>query len=285
MPRNAALSVGAIAGKLIPFFAPGTYRDAVRHLTIAFGNEKSSDEIRKIARTSFIGLAMNFVDTARLQTMSPEEINSVCVTHNLERLQNYFSQGKGAIGLTSHGGCWELLGAFISLNGIPLSVIARKVYDNRFEKIIAETREGKGVRNITRGQDTREIIRSLREGRLLGVLIDQDMKVRGDFVDFFGKPAHTATAPAGLSLKYGVPIFPILTYMDDERQHHVCVGEEVKIEKTGDMEKDILALTAKCLKVNEMFIREHPGQWVWFANRWKTQPKGISEIVENEIKK
>jgi Kdo2-lipid IVA lauroyltransferase/acyltransferase len=277
LPRNAALSFGSMIGRLIPLIDRKIFKDSIRHLTIAFGAEKSAGEIRGIARKSFIGLCMNFVDTVRLHKMSPEEVISVCVPHNMNILREAVAQGKGVIGLTSHAGCWELLGAYMAINGISVSVIANKLYDSRFEKMMTETREGKGLKVISRGQDTREIIRSIKAGDLLGVLIDQDMKVKGDFVDFFGIPAFTATAPAGLSLRYDAPILPIFTYMDSERQHHICVGKEVKIEKTGDIDKDILELTARCLKANEQFVREHPDQWVWFHDRWKTKPKKTAE--------
>lgn len=282
LPRNAALSFGALIGRLVPFIDRKIFNDSVRHLTIAFGKEKSALEIRDIARKSFIGLCMNFVETARLNVMTPEEAVSLCVPHNMNILREAVARGKGVIGLTSHAGCWEILGAYMALNGISVSVIANKLYDPRFEKIINETREGKGLKVISRGLDTREIIRAIKSGDLLGILIDQDMKVKGDFVDFFGIPAHTATAPAGLSLRYDAPILPIFTYMDKERHHHICVGEEVKIEKTGDMDKDILELTARCLKANEQFVSEHPDQWVWFHDRWKTKPKKMTENISEK---
>ena len=42
---------------------------------------------------------------------------------------------------------------------------------------------------LSDGRDTREIFRLLREGYQVGMLIDQDMKVKGEFVPFFGRPA------------------------------------------------------------------------------------------------
>jgi len=272
LPRRAALAAGSGIGRLAPYLDRRDYRLAVEHLRIAFGNEKSEEEIRRLARETFRHVAMNFVDVARLGIMSPEEIERVCVPHGIDRLRNAIEQGNGVIGLTSHTGCWELLGAYIAVIGVPIAVIARKLYDPRLEELLVETRVHGGMKNISRGHDTRDIIRSLREGYLLGVLIDQDMKVKGEFVDFFGRPAHTATAPAQLSLRYGAPILPVLTWRDDGHRHHVCIGEPVEIEATGDRERDVVELTARCSRVIEEFIREHPEQWVWFHRRWKTKP-------------
>ena len=271
MPRKTALRVGSFLGRMAPYVVRKDYNRAVEHLGRAFGYEKDDAEIRSIARDSFRHLAMNFVDAARLQVMTPEQIQRNCVPHNVDILREQLAKGHGTIGLTSHTGCWELLGLYLATVGIPVSAIARRLYDPRLEDMLIETRRRGGVRNISRGRDTRDIIRVLKEGYLLGVLIDQDTKVKGVFVDFFGHPAHTASAPALLSLKYGAPIIPILTYRDASHRHHVCIGEPIEIDATGDREADILELTSRCSKVTEEFIREHPEQWVWFHRRWKTK--------------
>ena len=274
LPRKAALSVGSLLGRIAPFFARKDYNLVLKHLTIAFGAEKDEKELRRLARESFRNVAINFTDAARLRVMSPEDVKNVCIPHGLEILSENLAKGFGIIALTSHTGCWEILGQYLAAVGIPTAAIARRLYDPRLEEMLLETRTARGIKNISRGQNTRDIIRALKEGYLLGVLIDQDTKVKGVFVDFFGRPAHTATAPALLSLKYKAPIIPVLTYRDELHHHHVCIGEPLKIKATGDADNDILSLTALCSKITENFIRDHPEQWVWFHKRWKTkEPK------------
>ncbi len=273
LPRGAALAVGRFLGGLAARVDARDRRKAEKQLRIAFGNEKSEDEIGRLARESFENMAMNFVDVARLKTMKPEEIERVCVPHDMDRLWKALEAGNGVIGLTSHTGCWELLGVYLAVVGVPIAVIARRLYDPRLEELLVDTRTSGGMRNISRGRDTRDILRLLREGWLVGVLIDQDVKnLRSVFVDFFGRPAWTPVGPAQLSLKFDAPVVPVLTWRDAGHRHHVCIGEPVTIEPTGDAEEDIRALTAKSSKVIEGFIREHPEQWVWLHERWRTAP-------------
>lgn len=273
LPRRAALAIGSFVGRMIPYVARKEYRLAVENLTIAFGKEKSSGDIEKLAHESFRYLALNFIDTVRLKVMTNADVINVTVPHGVDHLHSAFAEGKGIIGLTSHAGCWELLGVYLTTLNVPISAIAARLYDHRLEKMLVDNRISGGIKNISRGQDTREIIRSLKQGYLVGVLIDQDIsKIRGDFIDFFGKTALTPTGPAILSLKYNVPIVPILTYRDTNHRHHACIGEPVVIERTGDFERDVSTLTAACSKVIEDFIREHPEQWVWFHRRWATRP-------------
>ena len=278
LPRRASLGLGSLIGRIIPYLAVKEYKHAVDHLTLAFGSEKDPEEINRLAHETFRFIAMNFVDTVRLKVMSSDEVKSVCIPNNIERLWAALEEGHGVLGLASHSGCWELLGVYLAAIGIPTSAVARKLYDQRFEKMLLETRTGGGIKTISRGSDTREIIRVLKKGEFLGILVDQDTKVKGVFVDFFGKPAYTATAPALLSLKYKSPIIPVYTYRDSEHRHHIIVGKTVTIEPTGDRAKDIIKLTEACSKTTENFIRQHPEQWVWFHKRWKTKPEDVLEL-------
>ena len=273
IPRKMALAFGSVMGRIAPFIARKEYHLALKNLSASFGSEKNEEEIRRLARENFRCIAMNFVDAARLKKMSFEEIQSVCVPHNIERLQEFMHNDSGAILLVSHTGCWELMGVYLMTVGLPITAIARRMSDPRLEKMLLETRKRGTIKIISRGHNTREIIRKLREKNFLFMLIDQDTKVKGVFVDFFGKPAHTATAPATLSLRYNVPIFPAFTCRDESHRHHVFVGEPVTVEPTGETEEDVLRLTAKCSKIIEEFIRENPEQWVWFHRRWKTKKR------------
>ena len=276
LPRHAALALASFFGRLAPYMFRNERRLAIEHLTIAFGEEKSPAEIAMLAHESFRYAALNFADTVRIGIMTADDIRAVCVPHHMERLKEAMAGGMGAIGLTSHAGCWEMLGSFIVADGVDLAVIARRLYDPRLEDMLYRSRSGAGLRVISRGRNTRDVIRALKEGCLLGVLIDQDMPVRGVFVDFFGRTAHTATGLASLALKYSVPVFPVLTYRDTEHRHHICIGEPIPVTRTGDTDRDIAELTALCSKATEDFIREHPEQWVWFHKRWKTRPEDVA---------
>ncbi|MFC1490846.1 lysophospholipid acyltransferase family protein [Candidatus Latescibacterota bacterium] len=269
LPRRVALGVGSVLGRIIPYFAVKDLKLAADHLKIAFGDVKTDAEIMSMARETFRQIAMNFVDTVRIRSMSHDELKKLSVPHNMERLRDALAGGNGVIVLASHTGCWEWSGGYISIMGTPLSAITTKMYDPRLEKMLVETREYAGISVVSRGDNTRDILRTLKNKGAVGVLVDQDTKVKGEFVDFFGQPAHTATAPAILSMRYNSPIIPVLTYRDSQHRHHICIGEPVTIEPSGDSEQDILEITRKCSKVTEDFIREHPTQWVWFHKRWK----------------
>ena len=269
MPRKMALATGSAFGKVAPLFARTDYRRSIEHLTIAYGKEKSEAEIHALARMVFVHVAWNFIDLARIATMSEDDIKALIIPHNIDSVKDTLKEGRGILALTSHTGCWELLGSYLAAVGIPIAVISTQLYDPRLEALLLASRKHGGMKNISRGQNTREIIKAIRDGWLVGILIDQDTKVKGVFVEFFGKKAHTALSPALLTLKYNVPIVPIMTYRDENHNHHAVAGKAIEIIESGDREKDMEAIITSCSKVTEDFIREHPEQWVWFHRRWK----------------
>ncbi len=272
IPRKPSLRIGSALGRFAPWVARKEHRLAVEHLTLAFGGEKSPEEIKRLARETFRYLAMNFVDTVRIRAMKREDVLAAFSPVDLGPVFAALKEYGGAIMLTSHAGCWEMMGAYLSMSGIPLAAIARRVYDSRLEKELHRSRSFAGVQVISRGHDTRDIVRCLKGGSLVAALIDQDTKVKGKFVDFFGKPAHTATSPAHLALRFRVPVIPFFTWRDESDKHHIHIGDPLFVHETGDRDRDVAVLTAECSRVIEDFIRKHPEQWVWFHRRWKTRP-------------
>jgi KDO2-lipid IV(A) lauroyltransferase len=121
----------------------------------------------------------------------------------------------------------------------------------------------------------RAIIRTLREGRLLGLLIDQDTAVQGVFVPFFGRPAFTPRAAGDLALRFQVPVAVIWSR---RRGPAPGDGHELSVEmvpydpSSGDREAESVRITGACTALLEGAIRERPEEWVWMHERWKTRP-------------
>ena len=272
IPRRIGLVIASILGRIAPFFAMKEYRLALRHLTMAFGEEKSENEIRKIARDVFRNLVMNFADTVRVGALTPEEIEALYNPNKLDEVWRSIDNSHGVVIITAHLGSWEALGAYLCQHGVPLSVVARKLYDSRLEILLYESRVSTGMEVITRGDNTRDIIKSLTSGKAVALLVDQDINVKGEYVTFFGRPAHTATSPALLALKYGSAVMLCVDYRDKSHKHNIIV-KPIEFERTNDKQKDVTALMQQISNELEQVIREHPEQWVWFHKRWRTQPE------------
>ena len=224
------------------------------------------------AREVFVHLAKNAIDVMRLGSNTKEALDRIVAAEGLEHLDRASEEGKGIILLSGHIGNWELLGAYLALKGYPLSVVGRSLNNRRLDRLLVAHRERFGLRNIARGKATRQILRALRRGEMVGFLMDQDTKIAGTFVDFFGRPAYTPTGPVTLALKLGTPIVPVAIHREQDDTYHLVVRPPIELARTDDGTEDERINTAICSKILEDFIREHPAQWVWMHSRWKTKP-------------
>jgi KDO2-lipid IV(A) lauroyltransferase len=104
------------------------------------------------------------------------------------------------------------------------------------------------------------------------MLIDQDTRVEGVFVRFFGRPTYTASGPVVLSMKLGSQIVPIFMYLRRDLKYHIECAPPLVLQKTADEKLDLVSNVQKCSNTIESMIRRFPAQWVWMHERWKTQP-------------
>ncbi|MBU0483409.1 MAG: lysophospholipid acyltransferase family protein [Proteobacteria bacterium] len=272
MPRKPAVKLLRMLGAIIFHLGGSTRRKTVKHLTLAFGHEKTEQEIIQIARNNFIHLFGAAADFFRLPCLLKNEFNGLITTEGLHHLEQAWAEGKGVMMLTAHFGNWELLAAWLAWNGYPMKGVGTSLFDPRLDKLVVETRTKAGITNIARGKATREIMRTLKEGGAIGMLIDQDTKVKSTFVNFFGYPASTPTGPTLLARKFKIPIIPIFIHMREDLTYHIEGFPPITQEYSDNEERDITINTQRCTDLYEQVIRRHPAQWVWMHKRWHRKP-------------
>lgn len=282
LPRRAALrffeKLGAVAFLLLKKEREKT----IRHLQMAFGTQHSESEIRAMASETFRALGRNAVEALRLPRLRREGLEKYVRILGREHLDRALARGKGALGVTCHLGCWELMAAHVAQH-CPLAVVGAALYDPRLDEILLREREKSGYKTLPRtAAGTKAIIRWLRQGGLLGILIDQDTRVDGEFVEFFGRPAYTPAGMVVLAERTGAALVPFAIHMNDDFTHTIEIRPEIPLQNTGDAAADRRANVLRCSQVIEAFIRAHPTQWVWMHERWKTQPLKKDEISADE---
>jgi len=174
----------------------------------------------------------------------------------------------GGILLTAHIGNWELMGALFSkLSGGKLSVVAKPMKNRRVDRLINSIRESWGIKVIPTGRGI-EILRELKRGRFVGVLLDQRPKVKeGVLTTFLGRKAYTNKGAALLSIKSGKPAIPAFCFIEDGK-YRIEVGQPIYPEG-----RSVEELTELYTAEIEKAVRKHPEQWFWFHRRWKNSPE------------
>jgi KDO2-lipid IV(A) lauroyltransferase len=274
--RVLPLGAGAALGWLAWYLVPRQRRLAREHLAIAFP-EKSGRERARIGRASFANLGRAALETARVDSL--DILRTVELGAEEESLlRAAYAEGKGVIVATAHIGAWELFARRVGALGIPCGTAGKEAHDPRITALLERGRAAGGVKVFWRGapMSAREILRFLKsEKGIFGVLIDQDTRVAGHFVPFFGRLAFTPRAAGDLAAHVGAP-FVFACAHRVARGVHRMVVRRVDVPRTGDRDRDSLALTAAATLAIEEEIRKRPEEWVWMHPRWRTQQADIS---------
>ncbi|MFH1414714.1 MAG: lysophospholipid acyltransferase family protein [Elusimicrobiota bacterium] len=267
LPYKVSLLLGRYIGFLVCYTAVRYKKVVENNLRMAFP-EYSYKEIIRIRDDVFRNVGMNFVEFALLNFRSREFWLKKISIRGKSVLDKNLNKGSGIVMVSAHIGNWELMGAYLSMRGYPLTVIAREVYEKRLNWLLKNMRMRMGIKTIGRDgkSNMRKMIATVRKGEILGILIDQDTRVGGVFVDFFGMPAYTPTAVSQFARVKNSVVVPGFMFRKKDLSHEVILMEPVP----GGV--DEIKETQEYTAIIESMIRKEPAQWVWMHPRWKTQP-------------
>lgn len=273
VPARIGPAIGLCLGRCAFFLLPKYRKMAIDNLTLAFGSEKSRQEINRIAVRVFENLGRNACELINFPKINEKNIGSLLKIEGLDIVDRSFAKGKGTIILGSHFGNWELLGLTFRIKGYPGYTIGRKIYFYKYDDFLNGLRRTHDVNVIYRDESPKKMLKVLKENKILGIVADQDVdSVGGVFVNFFGMPAFTPAGPVALARATGAKIIPVFVIRQGAR-HIFKIEEPVELIDTGNKEADIVTNTQKWSDVVESYIRRYPEQWVWIHRRWKTQVK------------
>lgn len=273
MPRVAWLKFCGLLGRLAYYFATQTRELTQRHLTIAYGSEKTPSEIVRLSKKVFEYLGKNTGEMLRAtKVQNLRQLEEFLVVAGYENFQKANAKGKGVIFLTCHLGAFDLQVSVMALKGLNPNIIGTPLKDEKLNELLWDYRNKFGAVAIERGKETFRLIKVLKSGGSVALLIDQDTKVKSTFVEFFGKLASTPVGVTVLALKTGAAIVPTYVHLGKDWKQHMQILPEISLSVSGDEERDIQENTQMLTDLIENVIRKHPEQWVWMHERWKTRP-------------
>lgn len=234
--------------------------------------EIDKDSAQKLAVKVFEQFLINSFEMAGLKYFSNEELKNRARVEGLEHLRTALAEKKGAIIVSGHFGLWEIIPPWLAQHGFGVTTVVRRQNNPFVDAWFEEMRQRHGAKTTDSGYGIREILKSLRKGDILALMIDQDNGKQGIFVRFFKRWASAPTGPAQIALKTGAPIVPLAIFPDYEKQHLIKIWPPIL---PGDFSNDTVGqqlLTAKFTAILESIVRQQPQNWFWLHRRWKTQP-------------
>ncbi len=179
--------------------------------------------------------------------------------------------GKGSILITPHIGNFELGHLASNAHGIVTGAVAARITNPNLARKVTAGRTGMGAEIIDEKGAAKMLLRRLRNGQDVALLVDQNTRPRrgGIYVDFFGLPVPVTRAPAMFARRTGAPVFVCACVRDESdrlrMQVHPLPRNSTDYASDAELTQEINAIT-------ETIIRETPDQYLWLYRRWRYIP-------------
>lgn len=275
--RNISIPAGKRIANIIYILTYHLFRYRrkviISNLRRVYGNKlpKPLNELLKGIYRNFIFLWMEFLQNNKVIKENLSEIFSV---HNPEIFDEAYSHEKGVILISGHMGNFEWLGQMHGQIGNKISGIAKRLKNPLVNQLVEKNRLRENMGVIYTKNAMEEGIEVLKNKNLLAIVMDQDAKKRGVFVDFLGLPSSTAVGPAVFHLRTGAPLIFLMSIRNDYGKFDAYYEEICPASDPQEVnDENILRITQKHMSVLEKWVRQYPEQWFWMHRRWKTKLK------------
>lgn len=282
-----ARAIGRVAFKL----TKSGRKHTIENLTLAYGEKShepqplSASEVEEMAKHVFEEVVVSVTDFfATVFIRNKKRFFQLVEVEGLEHLQKAYDRGKGVLCLIPHLSIWELSAVTPPMLGFHTYAVSKPIKGWLFQKTMVHFRGKRGMHNYERDHSYDKILESLRRGDCMIMMIDQDTKVRGEFVDFFGHKAYTPLGCARVAADTGCAVVPMATVRVDDTHYKFIIEEELPWISTGNEANDLVVNTQAETAAMERFVRQYPTQWVWMHRRWKTTPESLAKWLDNKRK-
>jgi KDO2-lipid IV(A) lauroyltransferase len=248
---------------------PRLRRTALRNLELAGYEDRT-----RIVNGVFQSIGRLLVMFVKLPRINKQNVHRWIRYEGLENFTAAQARGRGVLVATGHLGNWELSAYTHALMTAPMHIVVRPLDNPRIDAFVERRRALSGNHIIRKKEAAREILRALKKGDAVGILIDQNTTPEeGVFIDFFGKKACAGTAFVKFAHHSGAAVVPGFALWSQEEKRYI-LRFYPEVEMSGEVQMD----TQKVHSALESVIRQYPDQWLWIHRRWKTRPPGEASL-------
>jgi KDO2-lipid IV(A) lauroyltransferase len=239
--------------------------------------ESTDDELRALTRDGLRSYLRYWCEVFRLPDWDRDRVVATVRVEGEHHLRaNVGPGGRGVVAALMHMGNWDHAGAWATLTGAPVVTVAERLRPERLYERFLAYRQGLGMEilPLTGGEsdlfDT--LARRLRDGRLVPLLADRDLRASGVEVELLGERTRMPPGPALLTLRTGAALHPVsIWYEHDGGPVPLLVirfHDEVPPVADGPTRARVTAMTQQVADVFGDAIRAHPQDWHMLQPLW-----------------
>ncbi|HSO92854.1 MAG TPA: hypothetical protein VLS53_00100 [Candidatus Dormibacteraeota bacterium] len=261
IPRRLAYALGVVISTLaFPLLA--RQRKALESNLRHVRPDLPGPQVRKLAWRNWLNYTKAWIDFFKIPRMDRARLTGLLKPIGVENLDLAMASGKGVIVVAPHMGSWELAAASWAASFGLIGVMAEQIEPRRLFNHVFRVRSRMGIKVIPLSQTgARDIIRMLKDGRMVVLAMDRDILNTGQLFTFFGQQARFPTGPVEIALKTGAPILPAFCVRDSNDGYVAVGGKPLFLTKSEDHAGDVRSAMEYILRTFEGYIEMYPDQW------------------------
>jgi Kdo2-lipid IVA lauroyltransferase/acyltransferase len=266
-PLPLVRALGALLGGLL-YLCVASRRHVVRvNLRLCFP-AWSEAKRQRVARQVFVCFAQAWLDRAWLWHASPRVLRQRL---RLSDPQGVLAHDRPTVLFAPHFVGLDAGWTCLAMQPLKLSTIYTQQSNVAVDDWVKQGRARLGEVSLFRREDgVKRLLKGLRTGQWLYLLPDMNFGTEESvFVPFYGVPAATVPSLSRFASLAGARVVPVVTTM-------TASGYEVRVlpawtdVPSGDASADTALMN---LRLQE-WIDEHPAQYFWVHQRFKSRPPG-----------
>jgi len=226
--------------------------------------------VRALATRQMAGYGQVMLDLVTLPSIVERVHADTKDTAGWHYLDSALRTGRGVVFATAHFGSWDAAGAAVAGHCPPGTVyaVAESFSDPRLDALVTSERAQYGL-GVVPMSDLRRMVRTLREGKVLGVLIDRPV-TSGDgvTVSLFGRETVLPAGAAALATMARSVIIPGFLLRRPDGGFEGAILPPIEPVRTGNREADLTATMQLVVQSLEPAMRKAPEQWYMFRDMW-----------------
>ncbi len=263
-------SAGTLLGTLAYMFDMRHRRIVRRNLSFAYP-DLSRRKIKQISKGVFQNMGITFLEICQIPCLPRNTFTNKIKIKGKTNLINAINSHRSIIIFSGHIGNWEIgLQTISHYTNKELLLIAQHIKSKLLNTWLYKLRAGSGNILIDKKGALPQMVRTLRKGGVIGLLIDQGTKTsQGVEVSFFNKTTTATPVVAILARRYNSIVLPVFCVREQTGDLTMQIKEPVLLVKTDNLEDDAKTNTQIITNMVEQMVRLYPEQWFWFHKRWK----------------
>ena len=269
-PERLSRSTGVFLGRVGFLFLR-------KRRTIAIANVRrispvlSTARAAEVAQRCFENLGVNFVEVLLFPFVRKEEYGERFRLEKKGGVNEALGADRGALILGFHYSNWEIMGIASFLLQREIVALARPLKGRmKLNNFLNDLRSSTGLTTIPNKDTARDVMRLLKENRMVAFLGDQrEKRSKAVWVELFGEKVPTSKGIVALAMKTGAPVIPIYSRRDGFLRYTVVCDDPLPIERKGASKDELIYRNAR--RVNallERLVAERPHEWFLVHRRF-----------------